>query len=132
MPRKPTQNCLSFIFHINTLKRGERRRDKVDPGDKIACLPPLLGLTFLECLFKSTGWSSFVLAGDSLLLSVETEETGADKVIVEESCSWDETWGKFPVMSIYRNSETIVNLSLREWTADLIANLPHFNDYRVL
>ena len=91
---------MSYSSIDGTWNRGDRRRDNADPGDRNACLPPSW-IAFSECqLVRSCLiWSSFFSAGDSSLLSVETEETGAEMEIVEE-CWWrGVNWGRTPVES---------------------------------
>jgi len=69
----------------DTLKRGDRRRDDADPGDRIAGIIALAWCAFFEGLLPSPHLTwSFSTTEDSLL-SVETEKDGADVEIVENS-----------------------------------------------
>lgn len=73
-------------YFDDTLKRGDRRRDDADPGDRIVGIITLAWCAFLEGLLPSPHltWWSFFATGDSLL-SVEIDKDGAEVEIVEDS-----------------------------------------------
>ena len=84
----------------DTLKRGDRRRDDADPGDRTSGIITLAWWAFFERLLPSPHltWWSFSTTEDSLL-SVENDKDGADVEIVEDSWWWVVNWGKIPVES---------------------------------
>lgn len=77
---------------VYTFKRAERRREEADLGDWTVFPLP----TFLELLFDSAVCSPFS-GVDSWLWSVETEATGAESEIIEESWLRYELCKEIPV-----------------------------------
>lgn len=110
-------SCPIYV-HTSTFKREERRREEADLGDWTVCPLP----TFLELLLDSADWSPFS-AGDSCLWSLETEATGADREIIEESWSRDESCKEIPGQSLYvfletwlgKNEETTNIILFHNW-----------------
>lgn len=121
--RKEHRNQLELIvleqvIKINpTLKRGERRRDDADPGDRSAALLPLARSTFFKFLLCSSDWCS-CWDKNSLLLSVEMEETGADTEIMKVSWSRDAMSGNVPEcignINIFRTIIDIPNIFINQ------------------
>lgn len=98
----------------NTLKRGDLWRYEADPGERIAGIPPPTRLTFLEILLVSLDWRCSCLAGDWLLLSVETRNRGrhwyCGSDLIKQCDLRNSSWNHFIT---YSETIIIANLSFK-------------------